>query len=150
MRYNLNKHQLISRGNTTPDRNNYPMYYTAKLKLYVPNDLLLFPSREHTRPGPVLTPDGLHKYEIEQIIDSWPRGRGFQFLMCWKGYGPEDHKWLATQLGEDCEVLDHWYDSGGDSPGSTWYLPAGVQNFPWGLMVIPCNLSALMSRSCFY
>jgi hypothetical protein len=109
-----------------PGRNTFPTYYAAELKLHVANDPILFPSREHARPGPVLTPDGLHEHEIERIIDSRPRGRGYQFLVRWKGYGPEDDEWLAARLLEDCEALDVWYDSGGDGPGATRYLPTGV------------------------
>jgi len=74
----------------------------------------------------VLTPDGLREHEIERIIDSRPRGRGYQFLVRWTGFGPEDDEWLAACLLEDCEALDKWYESGGDGPGSTRYLPPGV------------------------
>jgi hypothetical protein len=112
------------------NRNDFPTYYANELKLHIPNDAELFPSREHPRPGPVLTPDGLREHEIDRIIDSRPRGRGYQFLVRWKGFGPEDDEWLAARLLEDCEALDRWYESGGDGPGSTRYLPPGVLNFP--------------------
>jgi hypothetical protein len=51
-------------------RNNFPTYYASELKLHVPNDPSLFPSQVHSRPGPVLTSDGLHKHEIESILDA--------------------------------------------------------------------------------
>ena len=74
----------------------------------------------------MLTPEGLQEHEIDHILNSRPRGRGYQFLVRWKGYGPEDDEWLAGRLLEDCEVLDRWYESGGDGPSSARYLPAGV------------------------
>jgi hypothetical protein len=95
----------------------FPTYYASELKLHIPNDPVLFPSREHTRPGPVLTPDGLQEHEIKCIINSRPRGRGYQFLVQWKGFGPKDDEWLRAGLLEDCEALNIWYKSGGDGPG---------------------------------
>jgi len=106
-----------------PGRGDFPTYYASELKLYCANDAELFPSCEHSRPGPVLTSDGLKEHEIDRILDSRPRGRGYQFLVRWKGYGPGDDEWLAGRQLEDCEVLDRWYASGGDGPGSAQYLP---------------------------
>jgi hypothetical protein len=108
-----------------PGRNNFPMYYASELKLHVPNDTALFPSWVHSQPGSILTPDGLYEHEIESILNARPRGCSYQFLVRWKGYGPEDDKWLPASLLQDCEALDIWYDSGGDGPGNTQYLPPG-------------------------
>jgi len=104
-------------------RNEFPTYYASELKLHVPNDSSLFPCQVHSRPGPILTPDGLHKHEIESILDARPRGRRYQFLIWWQGYGPEDDKWLPGSLLEDCEALNIWYESGGDRLGNARYLP---------------------------
>ena len=109
-----------------PDRADFPTYYASELKLHIANDAVLFPSREHSRTGPMLTSDGLQEHEIDRILDSRPRNRGYQFLVQWKGYGPGDDEWLAGRLLEDCEVLNRWYESGGDGPGSARYLPPGV------------------------
>ena len=103
--------------------NEFPMYYASELKLHVPNDSSLFPSQVHSRPGLILTPDSLHKHEIESILDTRPCRCGYQFLIRWKGYGLEDDKWLLGSLLEDCETLDIWYESGGDRPGNARYLP---------------------------
>jgi len=84
----------------------FPTYYASKLKLHLANDAALFPSQENSRPGPMLTSDGLQEHKIGWILDSRPCGRGYQFLVQWKGYGPKDDEWLAGHLLEDCEVLD--------------------------------------------
>jgi len=62
-------------------RGDFPTYYASELKLHIANNPVLFPSREHTQPRPVLTPDGLQEHEIEHIIDSRPLGRSYQFLV---------------------------------------------------------------------
>jgi hypothetical protein len=108
------------------DCGDFLTYYASELKLHIANDAMLFPSREHSRPGPLLTSDGLQEREIDQILDSHPRGHSYQFLVRWKGYGPGDDKWFAGRLLEDCEALDQWYEFGGDGPGSARYLPPGV------------------------
>jgi hypothetical protein len=74
----------------------------------------------------MLTSDGLQEHEIDRILDSCPRGHGYQFLVRWKGYGPRDDEWLAGCLLEDCEALNQWYESGGSRPDSARYLPPGV------------------------
>jgi len=58
-----------------------PVYHTSKLKPHHANNDSLFPSRRLAQPGPILTPDGLEEYSIEEIINSRRRGRGWQFLM---------------------------------------------------------------------
>jgi hypothetical protein len=74
---------------------------------------ILFPSRELARPGPVLSPEGLEEYHVQQIIDSRKRGRGYQYLVRWTGYGPEHDRWLPGRELEDCEALDKWLNGEG-------------------------------------
>ena len=69
--------------------NAYPTYHPSELKPFLPNDASLFPSRELSRPDPILTPDGLEEYLVDEIINSRKRGKGHQYLVCWSGYGPE-------------------------------------------------------------
>ena len=47
------------------DNNNEYPYYSSQLKPFHANDAQLFPSREHPKPGPVMTNDGLMEHEIE-------------------------------------------------------------------------------------
>ncbi|TFK84075.1 hypothetical protein K466DRAFT_438439, partial [Polyporus arcularius HHB13444] len=54
-----------------------------------------FPSRSKPRPGPVVMPDGIEEYEVERILDHRCRVHGYQFLMCWHGWGPDADRWLA-------------------------------------------------------
>ena len=88
--------------------NTYPTYHTSELKPFVPNDQSLFPSHELSHPLPIVTPDGLEEFLVQEIIDSRRRGCGSQYLVRWVGYGPEHDRWLAGSALEDCEALDVW------------------------------------------
>ena len=94
----------------------FPTYHASDLKLYHANDDVLFPLRAYARPPPVLGADGLEEYFIEKIVDARRRGRGWQFLVRWLGYGEEEDRWVSGLTLNDCEALDCWYDEGGDGP----------------------------------
>jgi hypothetical protein len=96
--------------------NVFPMFHASELKRFVSNDDALFPDRIRPEPGPIVTEDGLEEYFIEAIIDSRRRGKGWQFLVRWTGYGPEHDRWLAARSLDECEALDEWYRGGGDGP----------------------------------
>jgi len=92
--------------------NAYPTYHASELKACIPNDPVLFPSREHARPGPIVTNDGLEEFLVQEIINTRPRGRGWQYLVRWVGYGPKHNHWLAGSTLDDCEALDVWLGEG--------------------------------------
>jgi hypothetical protein len=96
--------------------NIFPTFHSSQLKRFIPNDPDLFPSREHPRPQPVVTTDGIEEYHIERIIDARRRGRGWSFLVRWTGYGAEEDRWLPGSELEDCEALERWLQEGGPGP----------------------------------
>ncbi|KAH9830014.1 uncharacterized protein C8Q71DRAFT_671582, partial [Rhodofomes roseus] len=53
-----------------------------------------FPSREHARPGPVVTTNGEEEFEVEAITDRRRRGRGWQYFVTWRGYPESAGSWL--------------------------------------------------------
>ena len=69
-------------------------FHASQLKRYIPNNSLLFPGRELSRDGPVMLPNGQEEHIIERILDERRRGRGWQYLMRWKGYGLGDDEWM--------------------------------------------------------
>ena len=66
----------------------------------------MFPSRAHSEPGPIVSEDGQQEFLVEHIIDRRRRGRGYQYLVRWKGYGPEHDMWMPRTQVEDLEALD--------------------------------------------
>jgi hypothetical protein len=49
--------------------NIFPTFHASQLKRFTENDAILFPSREHASPGPIMTSDGMEEYAIDKIID---------------------------------------------------------------------------------
>jgi hypothetical protein len=88
----------------------FPTFHASELKHFVPNDPALFPSRNHAKPGPIVTPGGVEEYTIEEIIDERHHGRGMHYLVHWQGYGPEEDWWLPQREFNDCQVLDDWLE----------------------------------------
>jgi hypothetical protein len=83
-------------------------FHASQLKRYVTNDEDLFPGREFPRDGPVLLANGREEHVIEKIVDERRRGRGWQYLARWKGYGTGDDEWLSRREVEETIALDEW------------------------------------------
>ncbi|TFY52450.1 hypothetical protein EVJ58_g10012 [Rhodofomes roseus] len=97
--------------------NIHPTFHTSELKAHNANDAQLFPGREFEQPGPVLTIDGQEEYYVDHILDERPRGRGRQYLVRWKGWGPEHDSWLPGRELQDNAALDKWVaDQGTNLP----------------------------------
>jgi hypothetical protein len=92
-----------------PEHTNvYPTFHVSELKKHVPNNADLFPSRELQRPGPIITASGTEEWEIERILDKRSRGRGYQYLIRWRGYGPEGDVWVPGNELEGTSVLQDY------------------------------------------
>ena len=83
-------------------------FHASQLKRYIPNDQEKFPGRELSRDGPVRLQDGREEHVIDRILDERRRGRGWQYLVRWKGYGPGDDEWLPRREIEETIALDEW------------------------------------------
>jgi hypothetical protein len=96
--------------------NTYPTYHMTQLKRYLLNNSILFPNHELSQPGPIVTSSGLEEFFVKNIIDSQHRSHSWQFLVRWTGYGPQHDFLIPSSELNDCEVLDLWYQNGGDRP----------------------------------
>ena len=91
-----------------PDAKVHPVFHTSLVLPYKENDSSLFPSREFSKPLPVIDKTGACEYFVRDIIDEKRSGRGFKYLVRWVGYGEEENRWLARKELEDTEALDIW------------------------------------------
>ncbi|KAI0074322.1 hypothetical protein K474DRAFT_1579364, partial [Panus rudis PR-1116 ss-1] len=90
----------------------FPTFHASLLKPFVPNDPVLFPSREHEQPPPI-TVDGHDEYFVDRVLDRRRRGVGFQYLVRWRGYGPEHDQWLRGADLKDVQALhDYLFENG--------------------------------------
>jgi hypothetical protein len=85
----------------------FPVFHTSELKPFKENDDSLFPTRALHPPDPV-TIEGSQEYFIEKIVDERRRRKGTQYLVRWRGEGPEGDIWLAASELDECEALDNW------------------------------------------
>ena len=92
-------------------------FHASQLKRYVLNNQALFPEREFPHDGPVVLADGREEHVIERIVDERRHGRGWQYLVQWKGYGPGDDEWMPRQEVEETIALDEWLRQRGGGRG---------------------------------
>ena len=98
----------------SPGDKSFPTFHTEKLKLYVPNDTALFPTREPDRPTPVVQ-GGEEEYEIDRIVDKKGSKGRQKYLVAWKGYPASDNSWVRRKELEETEALELWEKKeGGD------------------------------------
>ena len=85
-------------------------FHSKLLKLWKPNNPLLFPDRQLPEPGPTLNTDGEPEWLVEKIVDQRKRGKGHQYLVRYVGYGPEDDRWLPGAELDELEAMDKWLE----------------------------------------
>jgi hypothetical protein len=87
--------------------NTFPTFHTSQVRPFVENNKNLFPGRELDEPPPVFV-DKEEEYFVDRILDECKKGQGSQYLVWWRGYGPEEDRWLPGRKLSDCEALDIW------------------------------------------
>jgi hypothetical protein len=85
-------------------------FHGRLLRPWRPNNPDLFPDRQLPEPGPTLNEQGEPEWEVEEIIERRRRGKGFQYLVRYRGYGPEDDRWLPGSEVEELEAMDRWLE----------------------------------------
>lgn len=96
--------------------NIFPTFHTSQVIPYIESDTEKFPSRRFEEPDPIITEEGNEEQYIDKILDARRRGRGYQYLVRWRGFSQEHDEWLPGSELEDCEALDVWLASRNGSP----------------------------------
>ena len=95
----------------------------AALRLLLPPSLKVHPvfHVSQVKPVAISLESGDLVWEVSRILAVRRRGRGFQYLVDWVGYGPEDQSWVLWSYLADPGLLGDFYrrnpQAVGRSPG---------------------------------
>ena len=96
----------------------HPVFHVSLLKPVVTSSLA---PPAPLPPPPRVLDDGDLVWEVERLLAVRRRGRGFQYLVDWVGYGPEDRSWVPRSYLADPALLREFYRANpgaiGRSPG---------------------------------
>lgn len=95
-----------------PDSKLYPVYHTSLLKRYIQSE----DKNRTTIQPPSIRINDEEGYILKNIIDVRKKGNGYQYLIDWDGYGPEDRTWEPRSSLKDDDLLRDWHSNNPTKP----------------------------------
>lgn len=100
---------------TTAFRRLHPVFNITLLRRFNPDTVAERPQPDH--PEPELDEKGEETYEVEAILDSRLHYRKLQYLVSWKGYGPEYNTWEPyNNMEKSKELVDKFHQESPSAP----------------------------------
>ena len=84
----------------------HPVFHVSLLRKHSPD---LISTRQHNPPQPIRI-DNEEEWEVEEILDCRKRGNKKQYLVSWKGFGPQENSWEPLDNLKNCEALVDTFD----------------------------------------
>lgn len=107
---------------TTNFRRIHPVFHVSNLRPYSPD-----PIHERHPPKPpttIIANDGVEEYEVETILDSRLYRGKLQYLVRWKGYGPEENSWEPEANLKNAKTMITKFHK--DNPNSPRRISAAI------------------------
>ncbi|KAK7929489.1 hypothetical protein WMY93_005884 [Mugilogobius chulae] len=96
-----------------PSMKIHPTFHVSQLKPF--HESPLCPPAEPPPPAQII--DDHPAFSVRRLVDVRRRGRGFQFLVDWEGYGPEERSWVSRNLILDPALIGEFYRTHPGKPG---------------------------------
>lgn len=98
----------------------HPTFHVSLLKPVGESE---FSPPANAPPAPLVI-EGHPAHRVSRILDVRRRGRGFQYLVDWEGYGPEERSWLPRRQIFGSTLFREFYR---DNPGKPGRPPGGAR-----------------------
>jgi hypothetical protein len=105
------------------------VFHVSLLEPVVENDEKEFPDRTQPPPPPILSIDDEPEYEVAEILDSRRKRKNVQYLVAWRGYGPEENTWEPALHLQNCpEMVESFHRQFPKKPRAKFFSSPGLQN----------------------